>query len=353
MRTRLSPARGHASLRGEVIRLAQEPTQESGVQRPGKPVDDDRRLEALRSLDILDTPAEERFDRLTRLARRLFDVPIALVSLVDQDRQWFKSAAGLDVRETDRDIAFCAHAIHGNDVFIVPDAQHDERFADNPLVAGPPHIGFYAGCPITDMGKHIVGTFCIIDRRPRELSDDDIEALRDLAAIAERELAMVKLATLDELTNLANRRGFMTLAQNSLDLCSRHGMPATLVFIDLYRFKEINDEYGHMEGDRALTAFADTLIDTCRSADIVARLGGDEFVAFLPNANQRAAEGYIARLDETLAKHNRAADRGYEIQFSSGIVEFHPERHASIDDLLRAGDALMYASKEQDEATRA
>ena len=323
------------------------------MKRPGKPVDDEMRLEALRSLDILDTPAEERFDRLTRLARRLFDVPIALVSLVDQDRQWFKSAAGLDVRETDRDLAFCAHAIHGDDVFIVSDARHDERFADNPLVVGPPHIGFYAGCPITDMEQRKMGTFCIIDRRPRELSKEDIEALKDLAAIAERELAMVKLATLDELTNLANRRGFMTLAQNSLDLCSRHDMPAALVFIDLYRFKEINDSHGHMEGDRALVAFADTLIDTCRSADIVARLGGDEFVAFLPNANQRAAEGYIARLDEALAEHNRAADRGYEIQFSSGIVEFHPERHRGIEDLLQAGDALMYESKEQEEASRA
>lgn len=323
------------------------------MKRPGKPVDEEMRIEALRSLDILDTPAEERFDRLTRLARRLFDVPIALVSLIDHNRQWFKSAAGLDVRETDRDLAFCAHAIHGDEVFIVPDAQQDARFADNPLVSGPPHIGFYAGCPITDMDQRKMGTFCIIDRRPRELSTDDIDALKDLAAIAERELAMVKLATLDELTSLANRRGFMTLAQNSLDLCSRHGMPATLVFIDLYRFKEINDSHGHMEGDRALVAFANTLIDTCRSADIVARLGGDEFVAFLPNASQQAAEGYIARLDEALADHNRAAGRGYEIQFSSGIVEFHPEQHKSIDDLLLAGDALMYESKEQDEADRA
>lgn len=323
------------------------------MKRPGKPVDDEMRIEALRSLDILDTPAEERFDRLTRLARRLFDVPIALVSLIDHDRQWFKSAVGLEVRETDRNLAFCAHAIHGDDVFIVPDAQQDERFADHPLVTGPPHIGFYAGCPITDMGKHKMGTFCIIDRRPRELSKDDIDALKDLAAIAERELAMVKLATLDELTGLANRRGFMSLAQNSLDLCDRHGMPAALVFIDLCRFKEINDVHGHMEGDRALVAFADTLIDTCRSADIVARLGGDEFVAFLPNATQQAAEGYITRLDEALADHNRKADRGYEIQFSSGIVEFQPEHHQTIDDLLLVGDALMYESKEQDEADRA
>lgn len=328
-------------------RLAREPSQESGLKRPGKPVDDEERIEALRSLDILDTPAEERFDRLTRLARRLFDVPIALVSLIDHDRQWFKSAAGLEVRETDRDLAFCAHAIADDEIFIVSDARRDARFADNPLVAGPPHIGFYAGCPITDMGDHKMGTFCIIDRRPRELSDDDIAALKDLAAIAERELAMVKLATLDELTGLANRRGFMRLAQNSLDLCRRHGMPASLVFIDLSRFKEINDSHGHMEGDRALIEFAGTLVDTCRSADIVARLGGDEFAAFLPHASQQAAEGYIDRLGEALGEHNRVADRGYPIRFSFGIVEAHPERHRRIGDLLLAGDALMYESRQR------
>ncbi|WP_244272178.1 sensor domain-containing diguanylate cyclase [Halomonas aestuarii] len=323
------------------------------MKKPCNPVDEESRIEILRSFDILDTPAEERFDRLTRLARRLFGVPIALVSLVDHDRQWFKSHAGLEASETPRDISFCGHAILGSDVFIVRDTLEDERFADNPLVAGGPRIRFYAGCPITDMAHHNLGTFCIIDHTPREPSAEDIAALKDLAAIAERELAMVKLATRDELTNLSNRRGFMGLAQHSLDLCTRYEMPATLVFIDLCKFKDINDAHGHQEGDLALAAFAEILGGSSRRADIIARLGGDEFVALLPNATIQTAECYIARLGETLSRYNRDADRGYEIQFTHGIVAFHAERHETIEALLAEGDALMYEEKGQDEAERA
>ncbi|MEQ6918183.1 sensor domain-containing diguanylate cyclase [Halomonas aquatica] len=319
------------------------------MKKPGNPMDEEARIQALWSLDILDTPGEERFDRLTRLARHVFGVPIALVSFVDEHRQWFKSAQGLDVSETARDVSFCGHAILKDEVFIIPDALEDERFADNPLVLGEPHIRFYAGCPITDMEHHNLGTFCILDHKPRELSRDDIAALKDLAAIAERELAIVKLANMDELTSLANRRGFMALAQHSLDLCSRHDMPATLVFIDLFKFKAINDSHGHQEGDRALVTFSNILRGTCRRVDIIARLGGDEFVVFLPNTTRLTAESYISRLAQSLEKRNREANRGYEIKFSHGIVEFRSEHHESIDDLLAEGDALMYAEKEQDE----
>ena len=109
------------------------------MQKPIKPVDEAQRLQALRALSILDTLPEERFDRLTRLAKRLFGVPIALVSLVDDHRQWFKSRQGLEVSETPRDISFCGHAVLGDEIFIVPDASEDERFFDNPLVADDPH----------------------------------------------------------------------------------------------------------------------------------------------------------------------------------------------------------------------
>ena len=119
------------------------------MKTPELPADERTRLEILRSLKILDTLPEERFDRLTRLARKLFDVPIALVSLVDVNRQWFKSSAGLDATETPREISFCGHAILGDDILVVSDTQLDERFHDNPLVTGGPAIRFYAGCPLT------------------------------------------------------------------------------------------------------------------------------------------------------------------------------------------------------------
>jgi phosphoribosyl 1,2-cyclic phosphodiesterase/DNA-binding response OmpR family regulator len=152
------------------------------------PFDEPERLRALRDAGVLDSPAEERFDRITRLARRVFDVPIALVSLVDAERQWFKSHQGLDVRETPREISFCAHAIHDDRVFIVPDALSDPRFADNPAVTGEIRARFYAGRPLRMFGRR-VGTLCLVDRRPRELRDDDVRALNDLAALVEEELA--------------------------------------------------------------------------------------------------------------------------------------------------------------------
>lgn len=153
---------------------------------------DAERLAALRALLILDTPPEERFDRLVEFAQSEFDVPIALISLVDGERQWFKSNIGLPVCETPRDISFCGHAIHADRPLVVPDATLDPRFADNPLVVGEPRIRFYAGAPLILPGGHAVGTLCLIDRTPRTLDAMDLailETLRDLVVgeLAERK----------------------------------------------------------------------------------------------------------------------------------------------------------------------
>lgn len=151
------------------------------------PEDEVLRLNALHNLQILDTPREERFDRLTRIASRMFDVPTSLISLVDEDRQWFKSKQGLEANETPRHMSFCAHAVAERAPLIVPDALMDPRFAANPLVVGDPRIRFYAGVPIRAGGQP-VGTLCLIDQKPRTLSDKDIEALYDLGFMVEQEL---------------------------------------------------------------------------------------------------------------------------------------------------------------------
>lgn len=308
------------------------------------PKDEQDRLETLRSLSILDTPAEERFDRLTRMAKRMFGVPIALVSLVDENRQWFKSCVGLGVSETSRDISFCGHAILGNDIFVIPNTQEDKRFADNPLVTSDPNIRFYAGCPLILNGCKL-GTLCIIDQKPRNLEKDDIEALKDLASMVECELAAIQMATLDELTKISNRRGFMMLAQRSLSLCARQKIPAALVFIDLDNFKPINDKFGHAEGDWALIAFASQMKSAFRDSDLFARLGGDEFVVLLTNTSKQQAEEIIGKFSCSLKKCNQEESRGYDIAFSYGIVEFNPEKYCAIEDLLAVGDSLMYEVK--------
>ena len=179
--------------------------------KPAIPSNEAERLHALRTLNILDTSHEERFDRVTRMAKRMFNVSISLVSLIDEDRQWFKSKQGLEASETPRDISFCGHAINQDGLFIIPNAVEDERFHDNPLVTDAPHIRFYAGYTLKIRTGLNIGTLCLIDQKPREMDSEDQQLLEDLGAMIEQEIKSIQLATLDELTLISNRRGFYHL----------------------------------------------------------------------------------------------------------------------------------------------
>lgn len=149
-------------------------------RRPLVPVSEQARLAKLKELAVLDTPPDAVLDAIVAAASAMAQAPIALISLVDAQRQWFKARVGLDASETPRDLAFCAHAIHGTEILEVPDSRQDERFAKNPLVQGAPHVIFYAGTPLTTSDGHAVGTLCIIDHVPRNLSDSQRESLAHL-----------------------------------------------------------------------------------------------------------------------------------------------------------------------------
>ena len=156
---------------------------------PAKPANEQQRLATLRGYEILDTEPEAAFDDLTLLASYVCQTPVALISLIDADRQWFKSKIGVSVTETSRDIAFCATAILQPDVFVVPDTSQDERFAENPLVVSEPRVRFYAGATLMTDGQAL-GTLCVVDRVPRELSPEQMEALR---ALSRQVLAQLEL----------------------------------------------------------------------------------------------------------------------------------------------------------------
>ncbi|MDH3410375.1 MAG: sensor domain-containing diguanylate cyclase [Gammaproteobacteria bacterium] len=313
------------------------------MMKPPLPLDETVRLKSLHSLRILDTEPEERFDRITRMAKRIFDVDICLVSLVDANRQWFKSKQGLEACETSRDISFCGHAILDEEIFVVEDALTDPRFAENPLVTENPHIRFYAGCPIHGPNGQRIGTLCLIDRRPGRLNDDNKEILKDFAKLVEDELAVLSQSAVDDLTGVSNRLGFNTIARHMLSLCRRTGTKAELVFFDLDGFKDVNDSFGHGAGDKLLKLFGKLLTRCFRSSDVIARLGGDEFVVLLTGTDQsEAALERLAKITESESAHLQG-----NLAWSAGKVTFDPERHETLESMLAEADSKMYEKKVQ------
>jgi len=314
------------------------------MKQPDIPLDEKKRLETLKSLHVLDTPSEERFDRVTRMAKRMFNVPIASVTLIDENRQWFKSCIGLDVREASRKLSFCGHAILEYEVLVIPSASEDQRFSDNPMVVDIPKVEFYAGCPLVVNGYRL-GTLCIADHQARVFDSEDIQALKDLASTVELELSALQMATHDELTAILNRRGFISVAQNSLNLSVRNKFPMTLVYLDLDKFKFINDTFGHAIGDMVLSTFASLLNKTFRESDVIARLAGDEFVLLLNSTAKNEAEKVIQQFRLSTSEYYQQKKAELDVSFSFGIVEFEYAKHDSIETLLADADKLMYVNK--------
>lgn len=277
------------------------------------PEDDKQRLQALEGAQCAFVPREERFDRITRTVRRLLNVPIALISIVEEDVQWFRSVQGLTIDQTARDVSFCGHAIASGQLLLVPDTHRDPRFRDNPLVTGEPFIRAYLGVPLQIAPGVRAGTLCALSPREHSFRHADVEGLIDLAAMAEAELRasamasvqkrlMLKLnrlerqASLDPVTGCWNVRGFRELigmavaeaqaAQSSLALCS----------IRVRNFAAQARSGDVQQADAIRQVLAQVLRQRLPEGGALAVLGPTDFCALVPGPSALAVEESLARL---------------------------------------------------------
>lgn len=306
---------------------------------------EEARIAALDSYNILDTAPEQSFDRITRLAQVTLQVPTVLISLVDRDRQWFKSRQGFDATETIRSVSFCKHAIEQDEPFIVSNALEHPLFCNNPLVLGPSHIRFYIGIPLKMRGGFKIGTLCAIDREPREISKDQIEAMRDLAGMVVDEIELRQIAATDSLTGALTRRGFEVEITREFNRSHRSHHELSLVAVDIDHFKSVNDRYGHAAGDVVLQSIVAQIRQELRSSDYVSRLGGEEFVIALPETGisgaQRVAERIRRKIADVLVHTHEHAIR---VTASLGIASREPTDE-SWTKMLERADAALYEAK--------
>jgi len=307
---------------------------------------EEERLAALDRCDILDTPAEESFDRITRLTKRVFGVSIATVTFIDGHRQWFKSQIGMSDCESPKGPAFCNVAIREAAPLVVPDALADERFFQNPLVLGEPRIRFYAGVPLSAPGGQIIGTLCAMDQSPRSFDAQELATLSDLAGIVMNELELRTLAATDGLTGALCRRAFKDEGARALALALRHGHDLSCIAFDLDHFKAVNDNHGHAVGDLVLSESVAACRARLRKSDLVGRIGGEEFAVLLPHAGRKDAMEIAEKMRGAIARL-QVAGRSGRVNASASFGVATLDRSASgIDALLRRADTALYAAKE-------
>ena len=313
------------------------------------PITEQERLASLARYDVLDTPQEESFDRITRLARRFFEMPISTVTLIDGHRAWCKSAqGGLSASEVARELSFCSVTIREARPLVVLDTRLDERFRTHPFVVNEPHIRFYAGAPLLTPGGQSIGALCVVDSKPHAVFGiEQIEVLTDLARIVLSELELRTLATTDGLTGAMSRRAFREEAGRALALAIRHRHDMACITFDLDHFKDINDANGHALGDEVLAATTELCRELLRRSDLVGRMGGEEFAVLLPHTTAAAAFEVAEKLRLSMAQKSIAGPSG-PIGFSAsfGLASLEQGVH-DIETLLQRADNALYDAKAQ------
>jgi diguanylate cyclase (GGDEF)-like protein len=304
---------------------------------------EEERLDELYNLRLLDTASETRFDNYTHLVADIFDFPIVLVSLVDRDRQWFKSSQGWSVKECSRDTSFCSHTILKPGVTVIPDALLDKRFASNPLVSGPPHIRFYAGAKVHGPQGRPIGTLCVIDHVPRDFNEVEQRRLQQFAALIENEIrhsadleatrtSVEFTAYYDALTHLPNRRLFTDRLTKLLEWCEWDQRELAVVLFNVEELRLINQGFGTEMGDQLLKSLGDRLEGYCPSGGSLARLQADEFIMAVPVYERAKLDTLVDNLHQALCKPLLigAAEYYLNVQIGGAVYPEHGTTTAAL-----------------------
>jgi diguanylate cyclase (GGDEF)-like protein len=323
------------------------------------------RLAALHAYEILDTDFEDAFDEIVSIASTACNAPVALISFVDESRQWFKARIGLKVRETPLEMSMCRHVLLEHDTMVINDTWLDKRTCTNPLaLAAQKPLRFYAGALIRADDQPL-GSLCVLDHVPRQLTPEQLHILKTLRNQVVRLLdyrrmnlnqqkllkeldatcsAMQHMAQVDALTGLPNRRVFELRLAHEAQLQKHAPRPTALMVIDADHFKRINDTHGHLAGDQVLNQFAGLMRSAMRSQDTLCRWGGEEFVALLPGLTVEQAGQIAQRIHAVLAASSlNAGGRAVTVSASIGLTQLN--RYDKPDDALQRADAAMYRAK--------
>jgi len=321
------------------------------------------KLAGMHIVDVFYTPLEERFERITRLARRALNVPVAAITCMSPEKQWFKSVAGWAVTELPVSHSLCPLTLEENRICVINDTQADSRVMNHPLVVSKPNFRFYAGYPLQESSGLAVGTLCVFDTKPREFSEEQLCTLHDLGEIARHELLTNQLsdaqselisklgaarreAMFDPLTRVWNRRGAAALLRSSLRKAQERDTDISLCLLDVDNFKSVNDNYGHQAGDQVLRKLAAMLVSSVRNDDIVCRYGGDEFLLILPDTGAADASRIAERARRTVAESPVQIREGVlSASVSIGLAARHRGSEVTSDDLVKQIDEALLACK--------
>ena len=312
------------------------------------------RLDTINELGLVSIDYERAYDDVVALTRMATGLPISAFSVIDRDRQFFKASQGLDVRETPRDVAFCAWAIVQDDlsdILVVEDPQSHPHFEDNELVTGEFGLRFYAGIPIRAPNNLPVGTLCVIDKEQREFTPEVRAALEHGKRLLEDSLILRSQAIQDHLTGLFNRRYFDVNLGREWRRSYRKLIPITVLMVDLDHFKAYNDTYGHQAGDKLLKKIGTALKGVAtRGGDVVARYGGEEFVLVLPETKAdgaaQIAERVLDAVRDLAVPHSGSATGFVTTSVGGAIADDQRALRLGVEALVGLADDALYEAKD-------